>query len=89
MEGGTSQHYPRAYRRMSRDTNFYYSFLVLPREKRDAIVAVWDFCRAVDDAADEAASSALAAEAVKRWRSCACAVGETVQPATGGVRRAD
>ncbi len=44
---------------MSRDTNFYYSFLVLPREKRDAIVAVWDFCRAVDDAADEAASSAL------------------------------
>jgi phytoene synthase len=55
---------------MSRDTNFYYSFLVLPREKRDAIVAVWDFCRAVDDAADEAASSDLtrAADAVKSWR---------------------
>jgi phytoene synthase len=55
---------------MSRDTNFYYSFLVLPREKRDAIVAVWDFCRAVDDAADEAASSdlTLAADAVKSWR---------------------
>lgn len=37
---------------MSRDTNFYYSFLVLPVEKRRAIVAVWDFCRAVDDAVD-------------------------------------
>ena len=39
---------------MSRDTNFYYSFLVLPAEKRSAIIAVWDFCRAVDDAVDEA-----------------------------------
>ena len=39
---------------MSRDTSFYYSFLVLPPEKRRAIVAVWDFCRAVDDAVDEA-----------------------------------
>ena len=37
---------------MARDTNFYYSFLVLPAEKRRAIVAVWDFCRAVDDAVD-------------------------------------
>lgn len=40
---------------MSRDTSFYYSFLVLPRRKRQAIVAVWDFCRAVDDAVDEVA----------------------------------
>ena len=38
---------------MSRDTSFYYSFLVLPPRKRKAIVAVWDFCRAVDDAVDE------------------------------------
>jgi 15-cis-phytoene synthase len=38
---------------MSRDTSFYYSFLVLPPSKRQAIVAVWDFCRAVDDAVDE------------------------------------
>jgi len=40
-------------RTMSRDTSFYYSFLVLPPRKRQAIVAVWDFCRAVDDAVDE------------------------------------
>ena len=38
---------------MSRDTNFYYSFLVLPTRKRNAIIAAWDFCRAVDDAVDE------------------------------------
>jgi len=38
---------------MSRDTSFYYSFLVLPPRKRNALIAVWDFCRAVDDAVDE------------------------------------
>lgn len=40
---------------MARKTSFYYSFLVLPAEQRRAIIAVWDFCRAVDDAVDEAA----------------------------------
>jgi phytoene synthase len=39
--------------RVSRPTSFYYAFLVLPPQQRRAIVAVWDFCRAVDDAADE------------------------------------
>src|SRR5436309_10586323 len=38
---------------MARNTSFYYSFLVLPPPQRRAIVAVWDFCRAVDDAVDE------------------------------------
>jgi 15-cis-phytoene synthase len=45
-----------------RDTNFYYSFLVLPSEKRRAIVAVWDFCRAVDDAVDEAPATSGATD---------------------------
>jgi phytoene synthase len=39
---------------VSRPTSFYYAFLSLPRAERDAIVAVWDFCRAVDDTVDEA-----------------------------------
>ncbi len=52
---------------MARDTNFYYSFLVLPAEKRRAIVAVWDFCRAVDDAVDEREGEAAVRE-VARWR---------------------
>ena len=52
---------------MARDTSFYYSFLVLPADKRRAIVAVWDFCRAVDDAVDEADGGDAAAQ-VTRWR---------------------
>jgi phytoene synthase len=59
---------------LSRDTNFYYSFLVLPAEKRRAIIAVWDFCRAVDDAVDEAQGEGAAREdaargEVARWRT--------------------
>ena len=57
---------------MSRDTNFHYSFLVLPAEKRRAIVAVWDFCRAVDDAVDESVEG-IEGESLQRqigrWRS--------------------
>src|SRR5207248_2822092 len=42
---------------MARKTSFYYSFLVLPAAQRRAIIAVWDFCRAVDDAIDELAGA--------------------------------
>src|SRR3982751_4964964 len=61
----------RPFRRseMARDTNFYYSFLVLPPDKRRAIVAVWDFCRAVDDAVDEAGTGEPARLQVARWRT--------------------
>ena len=52
---------------MARKTSFYYSFLVLPPEQRRAIVAVWDFCRAVDDAVDE--PTANAADGVAFWRT--------------------
>ena len=52
---------------MARDTSFYYSFLVLPQAKRDAIVAVWDFCRAVDDTVDEP-GQVPPAEALASWR---------------------
>jgi phytoene synthase len=55
---------------VSRDTNFYYSFLVLPPEKRRAIVAVWDFCRAVDDAVDEVPADRVETARLEtaRWR---------------------
>jgi phytoene synthase len=70
-----------------RDTNFYYSFLVLPPAQRRAIVAVWDFCRAVDDAVDEMAplpvpcteatrNAAACAELAKWRRELACCFGE-------------
>jgi 15-cis-phytoene synthase len=57
---------------VARDTNFYYSFLVLPAHKRRAIVAVWDFCRAVDDAVDGAHAGVGGSEGAERelarWR---------------------
>ncbi|HLA79844.1 MAG TPA: presqualene diphosphate synthase HpnD [Vicinamibacteria bacterium] len=34
-------------------TNFYYAFRILPRDKREAIYAVYSFCRVVDDCVDE------------------------------------
>lgn len=53
----------------ARNTSFYYAFLVLPVEQRRGIIAVWDFCRAVDDAVDEGPMGGGAArEAVAFWR---------------------
>jgi 15-cis-phytoene synthase len=54
---------------MARKTSFYYSFLVLPAEQRQAIEAVWDFCRAVDDAVDEPEAGLPSREAVTFWRA--------------------
>lgn len=51
---------------MARKTSFYYSFLVLPAPQRRAIIAVWDICRAIDDAVDESTTGGT--EAVAFWR---------------------
>jgi 15-cis-phytoene synthase len=55
----------------ARKTSFYYSFLVLPADQRRAIIAVWDFCRAVDDAVDEsdAPGAMPPRQAVDYWRA--------------------
>lgn len=42
---------------------------MLPPEQRRGIGAVWDFCRAVDDAVDEAVDVATAAAEVTKWRA--------------------
>ncbi len=79
---------------MSRDTSFYYSFLVLPPRKRSAIIAVWDFCRAVDDAVDEPGPSGTrsaeeqAEEQLAMWRSEVAACYEPgAMPATSQGQR--
>ncbi len=55
---------------MPRATSFYYAFLVLPAEERRAIIAVWDFCRAVDDAVDEDRNGQPSGRAaIEFWRS--------------------
>ncbi len=53
---------------MTRNTSFYYSFLALPREERQAITAVFDVCRAIDDAVDLEADPARASQALDGWR---------------------
>jgi phytoene synthase len=70
---------------MARDTNFYYSFLVLPSAQRRAVIAVWDLCRAIDDAVDEpgiAASEAQIRSCVADWRAEVARVFEGGAPAT-------
>jgi 15-cis-phytoene synthase len=73
---------------MARKTSFYYAFLVLPAPQRDAIVAVWDFCRAVDDAVDEAPppapdrAASPARDAVAFWRGELARCYEGREPAT-------
>ena len=67
---------------MTRKTSFYYSFLVLPRAKRDVIVAVWDFCRSVDDAVDLESDPVLAGKALAEWREEVARVFGPVEPLT-------
>ena len=49
-------------------TSFYYAFLFLPPEKRQAIHALYAFCREVDDVVDECEDPAIAAAKLSWWR---------------------
>ncbi|MGH9350999.1 MAG: presqualene diphosphate synthase HpnD [Terriglobia bacterium] len=53
----------------SRTTNFYYSFLFLPQEKRRAIEAVYHFARHSDDAADNQRDPQAAAREIGKYRA--------------------
>ena len=67
---------------MTRKTSFYYSFLVLPAPERRAITAVFDFCRAVDDAVDLESDPGRATTALKMWRDEVARVFEARSPET-------
>jgi len=67
---------------VARDTSFSYSFLVLPAEQRQAIGLVWDFCRAVDDAVDEAPDEPTATVEIGKWRDEVARVFGTGVPQT-------
>jgi 15-cis-phytoene synthase len=49
-------------------SNFYFAFLTLPRARRDALYAVYAFCRTVDDVADLGSDPAAQREGLARWR---------------------
>lgn len=67
---------------MTRNTSFYYSFLALPAPKRHAITAVFDFCRAVDDAVDLESDPARMAAALALWRDEVARVFTAATPRT-------
>ena len=49
-------------------SSFYYSFLFLPPERRRAIIALYAFCREVDDVVDECAEAEVARTKLAWWR---------------------
>lgn len=77
-------------------SNFFYSFLFLPADKREAIMDVYSVCRAIDDAVDEMADAPdddetahnPAAE-LRAWRAeiDACYAGHPTRTETRRLRR--
>ena len=49
-------------------SSFYYSFMFLPQERREAITALYAFCREVDDVVDYASDANLAHTQLAWWR---------------------
>lgn len=77
-------------------SNFFYSFLFLPKEKRDAIIDVYNFCRMIDDIVDDLAEEVFTPYAreqakveLKKWREELANLygGKPVNPETGKLKR--
>src|SRR5512141_168115 len=49
-------------------SSFYYSFRFLSAERRQAITALYAFCREVDDAVDECSDAGVARMKLAWWR---------------------
>jgi len=49
-------------------SSFYYSFLFLPPKQKQAIIALYAFCREVDDVVDECSDPSLASSKLEWWR---------------------
>ncbi len=63
---------PHAYcqeKAASSGSSFYYSFMFLPPERRQAIVALYAFCREVDDVVDECHDMQIAQTKLEWWRN--------------------
>ncbi|HSQ76695.1 MAG TPA: presqualene diphosphate synthase HpnD [Bacteroidota bacterium] len=53
----------------SSNSSFYYSFSLLPRQKREAIHTVYAFCRTTDDIVDEERDEAKKMALLQKWRT--------------------
>jgi len=49
-------------------SNFYYSFRLLPKPKREAMFAVYAYCREIDDVVDGESSRSEKLEVIEWWR---------------------
>jgi phytoene synthase len=50
-------------------SNFFFAFLALPKRRRDALYAVYAFCRTVDDIADLGTDVSAQRAGLARWRA--------------------
>ncbi len=71
-------------------SSFYYSFLFLPAEQRRAIMALYAFCREVDDVVDECSDRDVARRKLDWWREeiAACFSGQPKHPVTTALASA-
>lgn len=71
-------------------SNFYYAFLFLPKPKREALYAVYAFCRLSDDLVDESKAGVDPADALTRWRHAvdACLDGSVDSPIIAAIGQA-
>ncbi len=65
--GGFAARYCSKLTRLSR-SNFYVSFLFLPKAKRRAIHSVYAFCRVLDDSVDETSNPQERVRRLQRWK---------------------
>jgi presqualene diphosphate synthase len=55
-------------------TSFYWAMRMLPRQRRDAMFAVYAFCRVIDDVADSDAAPASKLVELEAWRAEVAAI---------------
>jgi phytoene synthase len=68
MTSAEAQAYCTAFTKKS-GSNFYYSFLFLPRTRRQAMYTVYAFCKQVDSAVDEPPPGSNPQDELRRWRA--------------------
>lgn len=97
--GDAARRHARALTEAS-GTSFYWGMRILPRARREAMYAIYAFCREVDDIADGGAPASEKRAALDRWRAAIARlydgapdglVAEALQPAIRrfGLRRED
>lgn len=83
MNSREAQAFCNAYTKES-GSNFYYSFLFLPRPRREAMYTIYAFCKMVDSAVDDPPPGSNPQVEVARWREEVAAAyrGKPTQPVT-------